>query len=151
MGNCFCILPMTRGYSREKNPRQYWHETTHNWTPCALRIINYQDFLPLDPSLIISETSVILNISSTAFYCKNRLVLILSCVITIDPGTTVTYNKSNPKQPCKKACNLQRKPWWNSRWQTRNGCDGTLMAKKLMITIQICVTVPSLCFTRIRH
>jgi len=51
--------------------------------------------------------------------------------------------KSNPKQPhCKKKrCADPKRPlWkkmWNPRWQSRNGCDGRLMTKILITTIQV--------------
>ena len=42
---------------------------------------------------------------------------------------------------CKKECTPLRRPlWkkmWNPRWQPRNGCDGRLIAKILITTIQV--------------
>jgi len=53
-----------------------------------------------------------------------------------------TEVKSNPKQPsCKKSCGpkkaIVKKKKWNPRWQPRNGCDGRLMTKFLITTIQV--------------
>jgi len=50
--------------------------------------------------------------------------------------------KSNLKQPsCKKNCVAPKRPllkkMWNPRWRPRNGCDGRLMAKFLITTIQV--------------
>jgi len=48
---------------------------------------------------------------------------------------------SNPKQPsCKKVCGPKKaivKKMWNPRWWPRNGCDGRLMTKFLITTIQV--------------
>ena len=45
------------------------------------------------------------------------------------------------KQPsCKKVCGPTKaivKKMWNPRWQPRNGCDGRLIAKILIMTIQV--------------
>ena len=50
--------------------------------------------------------------------------------------------KSTQKQPnCKKRCSpCQKTAWkklWNQRWQPRSGCDGRIMAKFLITTIQV--------------
>ena len=50
--------------------------------------------------------------------------------------------KSNPKQPsCKKRVRPWERLWWkkmwNPRWRPRNGCDGRLMVKILITTIQV--------------
>ena len=52
------------------------------------------------------------------------------------------YNISNPKQPrCKKSVRPSKRLWWkkmwNPRWLPRNGCDGRLMVKILITTIQV--------------
>ena len=49
---------------------------------------------------------------------------------------------SNPKQPsCKKSVWPSERLWWkkmwNPRWRPRNGCDGRLMVKILITTIQV--------------
>ena len=49
---------------------------------------------------------------------------------------------SNPKQPsCKKRVRPSKRLWWkkmwNPRWRPRNGCDGRLMVKILITTIQV--------------
>ena len=51
-------------------------------------------------------------------------------------------NLSNPKQPsCKKSVQPSKRLWWkkmwNPRWRPRNGCDGRLMVKILITTIQV--------------
>ena len=48
----------------------------------------------------------------------------------------------NPKQPlCKKSVRPSKRLWWkkmwNPRWRPRNGCDGRLMVKILITTIQV--------------
>ena len=50
--------------------------------------------------------------------------------------------KSNPKQPsCKKSVRPSERLWWkkmwNPRWRPRNGCDGRLVVKILITTIQV--------------
>jgi len=49
--------------------------------------------------------------------------------------------KSNPKQPsCKKVCGPKKaivKKDLKSRVAVKNGCDGRLMAKFLIMTIQV--------------
>ena len=50
--------------------------------------------------------------------------------------------RSNPKQPsCKKSVRPSKRLWWkkmwNPRWRPRNGCDGKLMVKILITTIQV--------------
>jgi len=51
---------------------------------------------------------------------------------------------------CKKDMVLEKaigkKKMWNPRWQTRNGCDGRLMAKILIKIIQCCPLHVSLVF-----
>ena len=52
------------------------------------------------------------------------------------------YRWSNPKQPsCKKSVRPSERLWWkkmwNPRWRPRNGCDGRLMVKILITTIQV--------------
>ena len=56
--------------------------------------------------------------------------------------SVVMISLSNPKQlSCKKRVWPSERLWWkkmwNPRWRPRNGCDGRLMVKILITTIQV--------------
>ena len=89
------------------------------------------------------------------FNCSNRRLVHAFCIHHWQQNTFkllcwITKRiESTLKQPsCKKgAAHAKKTAWkklWNPRWQPRSGCDGRIIAKFLITTIQVnLVPIPS--------
>ena len=89
--------------------------------------------------LAVQHPDVALQSVLTTRYCIPQTVQ-LKCFLLLN----TVVNVSNPKQPsCKiksaalKKAMVKKDVKLNPRWWPRNGCDGRLMVKNLITTIQV--------------